>query len=187
MMLHFYRISLIAVLLFAAVSNAADAPVIKIVPENIITPEQRALIENAVPTEAVVQPKKERKLLIFDVNADYGGHGSIPYANLAFTLMGQKTGAFEAVVSRDPQVFQKDSLKNYDAIFFNNNVGNLFSNPQLRQNIEDFVKRGGGLMGVHGTTAAFLNWSGPATGTDDWPEFGEMIGGRGANHREHDE
>jgi len=102
-------------------------------------------------------------------------------------LMGQKTGAFEAVISRDPQVFQKDSLKDYDAIFFNNNVGNLFTDPELRQNIETFVKRGGGLMGVHGTTAAFLNWSGPQAGTDDWSEFGEMIGGRGAVHREHDE
>ena len=189
-MLHVSRIYFVfalALALIVSASHAADAPVMKIVSDSIITPEQKALIEKAVPAEAVVKPKKERKLLIFDVNADYGGHGAIPYANLAFTLMGQKTGAFEAVVSRDPQVFQKESLKNFDAVFFNNNVGNIFSDPQLRQNIVDFVKHGGGLMGVHGTTAAFLNWSGPAAGTDDWPEFGEIIGGRGANHREHDE
>jgi len=180
------RISLILVLFFAAASYVANAAEMKIVPDRI-TPEQREQIEKAIPSEAVVKPKKKRKLLIYDVNADYGGHGSIPYANLAFTLMGQKTGAFEAVVSRDPQVFQKESLKNYDAIFFNNNVGNIFSDPQLRQNIADFVRYGGGLMGVHGTTGAFINWSGPAAGTDDWPEFGEIIGGRGANHREMDE
>ena len=168
-------------------SDSSDSPVIKVIPESIITPEQRALIEKAIPTEAVVKPRKDRKLLIFDTNADYGGHGSIPYANLAFTLMGQKTGAFEVVISRDPQVFQADSLKQFDAIFFNNNVGNIFSDPQLRQNIENFVRHGGGLMGVHGTTGAFLNWSGPKQGTDDWPEFGEMIGGRGTNHREPDE
>ena len=171
----------------ALAAFAQDAPVIRIVSESIVTPEQKALIEKAVPTEAIVTPKKARKLLIFDINADYGGHGAIPYANYAFTLMGQKTGAFEAVVSRDPQVFRSDSLKQYDAIFFNNNVGNIFSDPQLRQNVANFVKYGGGLMGVHGTTAAFLNWSGPNAGTDDWPEFGEMIGGRGANHREPDE
>ena len=189
-MLHYCRIPFALTLLFcalAAVSYAAEAPAIKIVSENIITSEQRDLIEKAVPTEAIVKPKKARKLLIFDINADYGGHGSIPYANLAFKLMGEKTGAFEAVVSRDPQVFQKDSLKNFDAIFFNNNVGNIFSDPQLRRNIEHFIKHGGGMMGVHGTTAGFLNWSGPQAGTDDWPEFGEMIGGRGANHREPDE
>jgi len=172
--------------LFVAISHA-DTPVIKIVPDSIVTAAQKKLIEDAVPTEAVVKPLKPRKLLIFDINADYGGHGSIPYANYAFTLMGQKTGAFETVLSRDPQVFHANSLKQFDAVFFNNNVGNLFSEPQLRQNIVDFVRRGGGLMGVHGTTAAFLNWSGPKQGSDDWTEFGEMIGGRGANHREMDE
>ncbi|MCL2117984.1 MAG: ThuA domain-containing protein [Planctomycetaceae bacterium] len=189
-MSYFYRIpgivSLILIASAAVVRAAEESPDIRIVPDRI-TAEQKALMENAVPTEAVVKPKKARKLLIFDINADYGGHGSIPYANHAFTLMGQKTGAFEAVVSRDPQVFQADSLKQYDAVFFNNNVGNIFSDPQLRRNVADFVRHGGGLMGVHGTTAAFLNWSGPAAGTDDWPQFGEMIGGRGANHREMDE
>jgi len=189
-MLHFHRVPLVLTLIFsvfAVVFGAEDSPVIKIVPESVIKPEQRALIEKAVPTEAIVKPKKARKLLIFDINADYGGHGSIPYANLAFKLMGEKTGAFETVVSHDPQVFLEDSLKNYDAVFFNNNVGNIFSDPVLRRNVENFVTRGGGLMGVHGTTAAFLNWSGPQAGTDDWPQFGEMIGGRGANHREPDE
>jgi len=187
-MSHFFRVlSVLIVSVSALALFAQDAPVIRIVSESIVTPEQKALIEKALPTEAIVPPKKDRKLLIFDINADYGGHSAIPYANEAFTLMGERTGAFEAVVSRDPQVFQADSLKQYDAIFFNNNVGNIFSDPQLRQNVVDFVQRGGGMMGVHGTTAAFLNWSGPQAGTDDWPEFGEMIGGRGANHREQDE
>ena len=175
------------ILVSTACAVAQDAPVIKIVPDSIVTTEQKALIEKASLATAVVKPLQARKLLIFDVNADYGGHGSIPYANYAFTLMGNKTGAFETVLSRDTQVFHADSLKQFDAIFFNNNVGNIFSDPQLRQNIVNFVRRGGGLMGVHGTTAAFLNWSGPKQGTDDWIEFGEMIGGRGANHREMDE
>jgi len=182
-----FAFALTLIIVVSATSGAANTPVFNIVADSIITPEQRALIEQAVPTEAVVKPKRERKLLIFDLNVDHGGHASIPYANLAFILMGQKTGAFEAVVSHDPQVFQQDSLKIFDAILFNNNVGNLFTDPVLRQNIETFVRRGGGLMGIHGTTAAFLNWSGPQTGTDDWPEFGEMIGGRGAVHREQDE
>ena len=43
---------------------------------------------------------------------------------------------------------------------------------------------GGGLMGVHGTTVAFTRWPGAV---EDWPEFGLMLGARGANHREADE
>ena len=62
-------------------------------------------IEEALPERAQVVPAKPRRLLIFDRNVNYGGHGSIPYANLAFTRMGRKTGAFETVVSRDPAVF----------------------------------------------------------------------------------
>ena len=36
-------------------------------------------------------------------------------------------------------------------------------------------------MGIHGTTVAFWRWG--ANGGDDWPEFGRMLGARGANHR----
>ena len=164
-----------------------EGPKLYILPDSAVTAEQRELIEKAIPDKAPVQPKKSRKLLIYDVNADYGGHGSIPHANLAFKLMGEKTGAFETTVSRDPQVFEWESLNQYDAIFFNNNVGNIFTDQALRDNIALFVRRGGGLMGVHGTTGGFMNFGGPNAGTDDWPEFGEIIGGRGTYHREMDE
>ncbi len=130
------------------------------------------------------RPAKPRKLLIFDLNVGYGGHRSIPTAELAFTLMGQKTGAFETTVSRDPNVFQRESLRQFDAVFFNNIVGNCFPNADLRQNLGEFMYAGGGLMGVHGTTVGFTRWPGAI---EDWPEFGLMIGARGANHRASDE
>jgi type 1 glutamine amidotransferase/sugar phosphate isomerase/epimerase len=150
-----------------------------------VVPEpERQKVEAALPAQAPVRPAKPRKLLIFDLNVGYGGHRSIPTANLAFTLMGQKTGAFETTVSRDPNVFQHESLRQFDAVFFNNTVGNCFTNAELRQNLVDFVYAGGGLMGVHGTTVGFTKWPGAI---EDWPEFGLMIGARGANHRASDE
>ena len=39
-------------------------------------------------------------------------------------------------------------------------------------------------MGVHGTSVAFTQWPGAI---EDWPEFGLMLGGRGANHKASDE
>jgi type 1 glutamine amidotransferase/sugar phosphate isomerase/epimerase len=137
-----------------------------------------------LPAQAFVPPRKPRKLLIFDLNVGYGGHGSIRTANLAFTLMGRKTGAFDTVVSRDPAVFQPESLRQFDAVCFNNTVGNCFTDPALRQSLVEFVYGGGGLMGVHGTSVAFTQWPGAI---EDWPEFGSMIGARGANHRASDE
>jgi type 1 glutamine amidotransferase/sugar phosphate isomerase/epimerase len=145
---------------------------------------ERELIEAAIPTRAFAPPRKPRKLLIFDLNVNYGGHGSIPTANLAFELMGRKTGAFDTVVSRDPEVFRPESLRQFDAVFFNNTVGNLFTDPALRQGLVEFVYGGGGMMGVHGTSVGFTQWPGAV---EDWPEFGLMLGARGANHRASDE
>lgn len=160
---------------WAALPNVAAA-------EAETTDEAR--IAAAVPARPIIRPTRHRRLLIFDRNVNYGGHASIPTANRAFTLMGERTGAFETTVSRDPQVFQRDSLQSYDAVFFNNTVGNCFTDPGLRQNLADFVYGGGGLMGVHGTTVGFTQWPG---GQEDWPEFGLMIGARGANHRDSNE
>jgi type 1 glutamine amidotransferase/sugar phosphate isomerase/epimerase len=150
------------------------------VTEAKVSNEQRQRIEAAIPSKAFVSPHKNRKLLIFDLNVGYGGHASIPTANLAFTLMGKKTGAFETVISKDPSVFERENLKQFDAVFLNNTVGNLFEDEKLRQSLLEFVYGGGGLMGVHGTTVAFTFWPGAK---EDWPEFGIMLGARGANHR----
>ena len=146
--------------------------------------EEKQKIEAALPAKAFVTPRKPRRLLIFDLNVNYGGHASIRTSNLAFTRMGAKTGAFETEISKDPAVFAPDSLKRFDAVFFNNTVGNLFEDPALRQSLLEFVYAGGGLMGVHGTSVAFMKWPGAI---EDWPEFGIMLGARGANHKANDE
>lgn len=149
-----------------------------------LTAEDRARIAQAVPTTAPVAPAQPRRLLIFTLNVGYPGHASIAHASEAFTLMGQKTGAFETVVSNDPAVFERESLRRFDAVFFNNTVGNQFTDPELRRNLLEFVTGGGGLLGVHGTSAAFTRWPGAI---EDWPEFASMLGARGVSHKAADE
>ncbi|MBN2137684.1 MAG: ThuA domain-containing protein [Sedimentisphaerales bacterium] len=149
-----------------------------------ISDDEKAKVAAAIPEKSFATPQKKRRLLIFDLNVGYGGHASIPTANYAFKLMGEKTGAFDTVVSSDPNVFSPDPLKTFDAVFFNNNVGNLFTDPELRRSLVEFVYAGGGLMGVHGTTVAFTKWPGAI---EDWPEFARIIGARGANHLDPDE
>jgi len=146
-----------------------------------VSPEERLKIEQAIPARAPAAPKKARKLLVFTLNVGYPGHSSIPHASLAFTLMGKKTGAYETVVSRDPQVFRPESLRQFDAVFLNNTVGNLFTDAELRRSLMEFVTGGGGLLGIHGTAVAFTKWD--QGGQEDWKEFALMLGARGANHR----
>jgi type 1 glutamine amidotransferase len=167
----------------AHVAMAADQPAPGAATMSIGAAD-RAKIEQALPAKAIVTPERPRKLLIFDRNVNYGGHPSARHANVAFTLLGQRTGAFEVVVSQDPTVFERQSLRQFDAVFFNNTVGNLFEDAQLRRNLVEFVYAGGGLLGVHGTSVAFTRWPGAS---EDWPEFGIMLGARGANHRNSDE
>jgi len=147
-------------------------------------PAERLRIDQALPATAAARPQKPRRLLIFDRNVGYGGHPSAKHANYAFRQMGEKTGAFATVISQDPEVFRPESLRQFDAVFFNNTVGNLFEDPALRESLIEFVYAGGGLLGVHGTAVAFTKWPGAI---EDWPEFGILLGARGANHRASDE
>lgn len=168
----------------AAMAGLAAARRLIAQPSAVTNPEELKKIEAALPPKAPAVPRKARRLLIFDLNVGYGGHASITTANTAFALMGRKTGAFDTVQSRDPAVFKPESLRRFDAVFFNNTVGNCFEDPALRESLVEFVYSGGGLIGVHGTSVAFTKWPGAI---EDWPEFGIMLGGRGANHKANDE
>ncbi len=174
-----YAASVVAVLLCFCDARAEQRP------RRELSAEEKAKVDAALPAKAPAEAAKVRKLLIFDRNVDYGGHGSIETANYAFTQMGKNTGGFTTVISRDPAVFEKENLKQFDAVCLNNTVGNLFTDPVLRQNLLEFVVGGGGLLGIHGTTVAFTDFAHGAKET--WPEFGQMLGGRGAAHLTQDE
>ncbi len=144
-----------------------------------VSPEDRTKIEAAIPAKALARPKKARKLLVFDRQGiyngkQYGGHGSIPHANLAARLMGEKTGAFTATLASDPGAISAANLEQYDAIYLNNTVGDVFDTPDMRAAFAAFVARGGGVVGNHGTSVA----------SPQWAEFGEILGATGASHRE---
>ena len=70
--------------------------------------QERSLIEKNLPQKATVKPEKVRRLLIFDLNVNYGGHLSIDYANYALARMGEKTGAYETVITRDTLFFKTE-------------------------------------------------------------------------------
>ena len=141
--------------------------------EKRVTQEQTDRIEAALPDKPMVKPKRPKKLLIIDLNTRYGGHGSIPYANIALKRMGEKTGAYEAVIRHDISAFNPDNLKQFDAVFLNNTVlwgeaiNRLFKEQGYGQSLLDFVKNGGGLAANHGASASL----------PQWPEYGRLIGG----------
>ena len=130
-------------------------------------------IHAAAPPVAQAKPAKARKLLVVDLNVAYPGHGSIPAGNIAIELWGKKTGAYEPVFSNDLDNLKYPKIKEFDAIFLNNTVGQLFPDQQVRDGLMRFINEGGGLGGYHGMPHSSI----------DWTEFGDMLAARAGSHR----
>ena len=139
--------------------------------------EVRRKVEEALPKKAFAKPKKPRKLLVMDRQVNYPGHRSIPHANLAVDLMGRKLGLWEATFSNEMSNLKWEKLKQFDALYLNNTVGPLFTDPEVKESLLRFIREGGGLIGNHGSTHCSM----------DWPEFSALIGARNGPHRDANE
>jgi type 1 glutamine amidotransferase len=130
-------------------------------------------IEAAIPRQPYARPKKPRKLLVIDACMAGMSHSTIPHTNQMLSAIERITGAWETVFDNDLNNLKYPKIKDYDAIFLNSNVGELFAEPAVREGVARFVREGGGLGGIHGAPWASRNWD----------EFGEMIGAKSAPHR----
>jgi type 1 glutamine amidotransferase len=152
-----------------------------------LTPEQARRIEAAVPPKARVAPKQPRRVLIWNTpfmdQSPHKGY-TIPQSEYAMRRLGEKTGAFEPVISDDVAMFLPENLKKFDAIILNNSNGpwirptskdmDKFSScgsdidaveKLLRKSFLDYVANGGGLFAFH-----------HAIGVPKWPEFLDLLG-----------
>jgi type 1 glutamine amidotransferase/sugar phosphate isomerase/epimerase len=158
----------------ARVRQVVDSPAGKIRGPERLPADMRQKIDDAAPRQAIVKPKKPRKLLVTDLQM-YSGHETIPHGNLMLELMGKYTGAFVPTFSNDLELLKYPKIKEFDAVFFNNVCGMVHNDPEVREGILRFVREGGGIGGNHAVTFADNNW----------PEFAELMGGwAGAHHTE---
>jgi type 1 glutamine amidotransferase len=70
-----------------------------------------------------------------------------------------------------------DNIRQFDAVYLNNTVGQIFADQAVRDGLSRFVREGGGLGGNHGTPYASM----------DWKELAEMLGTVHGIHRENTE
>jgi uncharacterized protein len=134
--------------------------------------EIRQRIVAAIPTQPYVKPKKARKLLV--IESLHGmSHNTIPHTNVMLQQMGKITGAWTTEFNNDLNNLRYPKIKEYDGVFLNSNVGEMFPDPAVREGLSRFVREGGGMGGIHGTP-----WS-----SRNWDEFAEMIGAQSAPHR----
>jgi len=151
--------------------------------------EEIGKMKAAAPARARVEPVAPRKILVFNRSWGYV-HTAIPYGAKAIAIMGEKTGAFETVVTDDDVLFEPANLQQFDAVVFNNTNNEIFlpenldqlsaadkgkaqdRDAMLKKAFVDYLKSGKGLAVIHAGVASFRNW----------PEFGEIVGARFDNH-----
>jgi type 1 glutamine amidotransferase len=139
-----------------------------------VTSEEVQKIENALPRRATIGTSEPRKLLVF-WRCEGFFHTSIPVVNKALEMMGEKTGAYDVVITDDYSVFTAQKLRQFDAICLNNTTGLKFDpkeTPERCKALMDFVKSGKGIVGVHAATDNF----------NQWPQGREMMGGKFTGH-----
>lgn len=129
-------------------------------------------MERAMPAAARARPARPRRLLVLGRD---DSHPPVPYAARALEILGRKTGAFEAVVTSDGSSLEPGSIEAFDGVLVNNWHGwSPFAgagkerDALRRKALLDFVAGGKGIAGIHAA----------AVGLDDWPEYGEMLGGK---------
>jgi type 1 glutamine amidotransferase len=154
-------------------------------------------IFDAAPAQARVQPRQPRRVLIWNTPAHlmekdpHRGY-CIPYGEEAFKVLGEKTGAFEPVISGDLASYLPENIGNFDAIVMNNSSGPWITPTDadmtrdsfkahgdkaavekvLRHSLLNFVRNGGGVVSVHFAIAANRHW----------PEFMELFGASYTGH-----
>jgi type 1 glutamine amidotransferase len=143
-----------------------------------LTPEQKQMVEAAAPDKAPAKPRKARRMLVTNLSIRNGApfkgssDSANPVANYAFKLLGERTGAYEAVFSNDVEMFRPEKLRSFDAVCFLNTVGVLFEDAELRKSLLDFISEGKGFVGIHDAIATFVQYP----KYDQWPAFGQMLG-----------
>ncbi len=153
-----------------------------------LTPQWLEKIEGLAPAGPPAKPQAGRRLLLFSLHTGYE-HWAIPHTEAVVQALASKSGIATCTATKEIDFFEADSLANFDAVVLNNTCperdyrdifydvfrkDSSLNEDQRRQkaaslevNLLDFVRRGGGLVLLHGGT----------TMQNNSMAFSEMTGG----------
>ncbi|GGK82324.1 hypothetical protein GCM10011405_32620 [Rufibacter glacialis] len=97
-------------------------------------------------------------------------HTSIPAGLAALQKMGKENG-FRVDTTKNAGKFVPDTLQKYKAVIFLNTTGDVLNDPQQTA-FEQYIKKGGGFVGVHAATDTEYSW----------PWYNQLVGAYFANH-----
>ncbi|MFJ4844761.1 MULTISPECIES: ThuA domain-containing protein [unclassified Streptomyces] len=104
-----------------------------------------------------------KRVLVFSRTAAFR-HDAIPNGIAALKELGP-TANITVDATEEPKQFTSNNLARYDAVVFLSTTGDVL-NAEQQQAFENYIKGGGGYMGVH--AAADTEY--------DWPFYGGLVG-----------
>ena len=113
------------------------------------------------------------RILYFTYSAGYR-HDVIPLSKAILTQLGSNSGVFEVTATEDTSEFSTENLKRYAAVMFYT-TGELPMSGSQKTALLNFVRSGGGFLGVHSATDTFYTW----------PDYLELVGGYFNGHPWH--
>jgi len=174
-----YGIVFLASVSFALAQNPTEIP---------LDQAWKDKITELAPEKANFPFKKKKKILVFSLHTGFW-HWVNPHTQAMIEIISDKSGTFDVTTSTDLAIMEKDALKQFDAVVFNNTNSkpeyrNLFVDKigedtsldsvavwakakKLENNILEYVKKGGGILLVHGGNTMLNNSQ----------EFSKLTGG----------
>lgn len=114
---------------------------------------------------------KQKKILIFSKTAGFR-HSAIAAGITAIQKLGQENN-FSVDTTENSEKITATNLKQYAAVVFLNTTGDIFNTAQEKA-FEQYIKSGGGFVGVHAATDTEFDWA--------W--FGKLVGAYFTQHPE---
>lgn len=128
---------------------------------------------------AVIRPLSARaerpleRILYFTHSAGYR-HEVVPLSKATLIQLGGNSGLFEVTATEDMSEFSTENLERYAAVMFYT-TGELPMSGAQKTALLNFVRSGGGFLGVHSATDTFYSW----------PDYLDLIGGYFNGHPWH--
>ena len=129
-----------------------------VIPVTVADKVARCARYDSVPPQLVVPNGRPRVLLFEKINGFRDGP-SVDAAHAAFVAMAERKG-WALVTTEKGSAFTPAILRRFDAVIWNNISGDVLTLTQRRA-FQNYMERGGGFVGVHGSAGDpvyFWDW-----------------------------
>lgn len=101
-------------------------------------------------------PEDRTRVLLFSKTTGFRHSESIEAGKVAFSELAEKNSWF-LYSTEEGGVFNVEQLQKFDVVVFNNSTGRVLNDEQQHA-LEDYVEKGGHLIGIHGAGDNSHHW-----------------------------